>query len=98
MMFKRIGNCIIDIEGSYITDTDVGIVYKFDFKNMYATKVTGVATAPFPIRYNEETKSIVRWKGKEQWVDFNTSYSTGPDFANAIMYLFNEQVERQILS
>ena len=89
MIYKRINNFLIDVDGSYIICTETGVVQHFDFKNMTSAKITANSKTPHPVRYDEDAREVVKWQNRS-WKSFGKE-------KDAVLFLFNTQVEKQLL-
>lgn len=89
MKFKRIDDYIVDLEDMHLVNVDKGNLYQFDFNDMVVRKITHQSKAAFPIRYDEQTDSMMIWK-QRRWQQINEGQK-------AIMFMFNHRIERAIL-
>lgn len=87
--FKKMGRYIIDLQDMYLCDTLKGSLHKFDFSDMTVRKITTQSSAASPIRYDEESESIMTWK-QRRWQKIE-------DGQQAIMFMFNHRIEAQLL-
>jgi len=87
--FKRLDKYIVDLDNMNLVNTDKGTVYKFDFDEMVVRKITIQSKAASPIRYDENTDSIMVWK-QRRWQAIEEGQK-------AIMYMFNARVESTLL-
>lgn len=87
--FDRIDGYIVDLEEMHLINTDNNLLYKFDFDDMTVRKITAQSKAAYPIRYDENTNSMMVWK-QRRWQAIG-------DSQKAIMYMFNAKVEQHLL-
>lgn len=86
---SKIENYIIDLEEMFLINTDNNVMHKFDFEDMTVRKITQQSKAAYPIRYDENTRSMLVWK-QRKWQQINGGQE-------AIIYMFNAKVEQQLL-
>ncbi len=89
-MFKRINDCIIDIEGSNLINTDDGLVFNFDFEEMTVKKITKLATGIYPIKWDSRVECMMIWY-QRHWKPFQQDQT-------AVKYLFESKIEEIILN
>lgn len=89
MMFNKIDNHIVDVEGSYVISLENGLVQYFNFKDMTVHRISPQKPCPRPIRYDEESQSVMHWT-KGYWAQF-------VDGKEAIKHLFHTTIEGNIL-
>lgn len=87
--FSRIGKYIVDVESMYLVNTTNGSLHQFNFDDMVVRKITTLSKVASPIRYDENTGSMMIWK-QRRW-------QTIENGQKAIMYMFNERIESSLL-
>ena len=88
---KKFKDFIVDLDGMHLVNTNNGLLYKFNFTDMIMTKITKQSKANFPIRYDNNTQSILIWH-QRRWQE----RADGIEM-EAIIYMFNHSVEQQLL-